>query len=194
MLASTPHIYVHTTEPITSIQLLPHNTNMVHIMKFYTCGGCRGNDQPEAIGAAAAVLNNGNREYSITTEYLPPYPPPTKLRAEITAIILALKRALEKYDELDTRPQLKVTIFSDSTYAIGCMTKWIFKWTNNGWTNAAGGDVVNRDLLEEAFDLDHRLKEVGDVEYVWILGEENRLADRLCNENMNGQREGVIGD
>ncbi|KAB8264139.1 ribonuclease H-like domain-containing protein [Aspergillus pseudonomiae] len=156
-------------------------------MEIYTDSSCRGNGQPGAIGAAAAVLKNGNGEYNTKTESLPPHPPPTKLRAEITAIILALKLALERYDELATRPQLKVTIYSDSTYAFGCMTKCIHKWADNGWTNAASGDVVNRDLLEEAFDLDKRLKEVGEVEYVWSLREKDQLADRLCNENMEGQ-------
>ncbi|OGM42553.1 ribonuclease H1 [Aspergillus bombycis] len=160
---------------------------MVYIMEIYTDGGCRGNGQSGAIGAAAAVLKNRYGKYSARTQSLPSYPPPTNQRAEITAIILALKQALEKYDELDTRPHLKVTIYSDSKYAIGCMTSWIHKWTKNGWTNAAGNDVVNRDLLEKASDLDDRLKEEGDVDYVWISREKNQLADRLCNEDMDDQ-------
>ena len=160
---------------------------MVYIMKIYVDGGCRGNGQPGAIGAAAAVFEKRNGGHYAWTKSLPQYPPPTNQRAEITAIILALEQALEKYENLDTNPYLDVKIYSDSKYAIGCMTNWIYKWTRNGWINAAGNEVANRDLIQEASDLDDRLKEEGDVEYIWISREENQLADRLCNECMDEQ-------
>lgn len=55
------------------------------------------------------------------------YEDPTNQRADITAMIIALAWALEKYEELDTSPRLDVTIYSDSKYAIGCMNDWIYK-------------------------------------------------------------------
>lgn len=160
---------------------------MVYIMEIYTDGGCRGNGQSGAIGAAAAAFKRKYGKYKCWTMELPSYPPPTNQRAEITAIIVALEQALEMYEELDSNPSLRVTIYSDSRYAVDCMTKWIYKWTNNGWINYAGRDVANRDLLEEASDLDDRLREEGEVEYLWIPREENKIADRLCNENMDNQ-------
>lgn len=160
---------------------------MVYIMEIYTDGGCRGNGQPGAIGAAAAVFKTKYGRYKCWTRSLPSYPPPTNQRAEITAIIVALEQALEKYNELDSNPWLHVKIYSDSRYAVDCMTKWIYKWANNGWINYAGRSVANRDLLEEASDLDDRLKEEGEVEYLWIPREENEIADKLCNENMDNQ-------
>lgn len=160
---------------------------MVYIMEIYVDGGCRDNGQPGAIGAAAAIFKKKYEGYDAWTKSLPPYPPPTNQRAEITAIILALEQALEKLEELDTNPYLDVKIYSDSRYAIGCMTNWIYKWARNGWINAAGNEVANRDLIQEASDLDDRLKEEGDVEYIWIPREENQLADRLCNEDMDKQ-------
>ena len=160
---------------------------MVYIMEIYTDGGCRGNGQPGAIGAAAAVFKTKYGKYDCWTKSLPSYPPPTNQRAEITAIIVALEQALEKYKELDSNPWLNVKIYSDSRYAVDCMTKWIYKWTKNGWINYAGRSVANRDLLEEASDLDDRLKEEGEVEYLWIPREDNKIADRLCNEDMDNQ-------
>lgn len=160
---------------------------MVYIMEIHVDGGCRGNGQPGAIGAAAAIFKKKYGGYDAWTKSLPRYPPPTNQRAEITAIILALEQALEKLEELDTNPYLDVKIYSDSRYAIGCMTNWIYKWARNGWINAAGNKVVNRDLIQEASDLNNRLKEEGDVEYIWIPREENQLADRLCNEHMDKQ-------
>jgi ribonuclease HI len=158
---------------------------MVYIMEIYIDGGCRGNGRPEAIGAAAAVFKKRNGGYTAWTKVLPSYPTPTNQRAEITAVILALEQALELYKELDMNPYLDVKIHSDSKYAIGCMTDWIYKWSQNGWINAAGNEVANRDLIEEASGLDDQLKEEGNVKYIWIPREKNELADRLCNEKLD---------
>ncbi|KAK1245522.1 hypothetical protein MKX08_005151 [Trichoderma sp. CBMAI-0020] len=161
---------------------------MVYTMEIYTDGGCRGNGRPWAIGAAAAAFKSRNGTYvDAWTRSLPSYPAPTNQRAELAAIILALEQALEKYQGLDTDPYLHVTIYSDSRYAVNCMTIWIHKWLQNGWTNAAGYEVVNRDLIEEAFDLGDRLGREGDLKYVWIPREKNEYADQLCNEDMDGQ-------
>lgn len=160
---------------------------MVYVMEIYVDGGCRGNGHPGSIGAAAAVFKKRYGGSESWTRSLPHTPTPTNQRAEITAIILALELALEKSDQLDTDPYLDVTIYSDSKYAVGCMNDWIYKWTRNGWVNAAGYEVANRDLIEEASDLDDRLKEIGDVQYIWIPREKNQLADECCNEDMDNQ-------
>jgi ribonuclease HI len=158
---------------------------MVYIMEIYVDGGCRGNGAPGSIAAAAAVFKLKHGRQTSWARVLPRYPPPTNQRAEITAIILAPELALEKCAELDANPWLDVKIYSDSKYAIGCMTKWVYKWTKNSWTNAAGNEVANRDLIEKASDLDDKLKEVGDVQYIWIPRGENWDADRYCNEAMD---------
>lgn len=160
---------------------------MVYIMEFYVDGGCRGNGQPGSIGAAAAVMKKKYGKIQYWMRSLPLSPTPTNQRAEIAAIILALEVALEKYDELDTNPYLDVTIYSDSKYAVECMNNWIHKWRNNGWINAAGYPVANQDLIENASELDERLKVEGDVEYVWIPREKNQLADKYCNEELDRQ-------
>ncbi|PYH29101.1 ribonuclease H-like protein [Aspergillus neoniger CBS 115656] len=138
---------------------------MVYIMKIYVDGGCRANGQPGSIGAAAAAVKSAS--------------------AEITSIILGLRMALDKSDHLYSQPRLDVTIYSDSTYAVICMEKWIYKWISNGWMNRKGIEVANRDLLEKAAVLDGRLKEKGDLQYVWIPREENQYVDKLCNDLMD---------
>jgi ribonuclease HI len=138
---------------------------MVYIMEFYVDGGCRRNGRSDAIGAAAIVLKRKSGNMTLWNEQLPSNPTPTSQRAEITAIIMALKQALELLDELNTDPYIDVTIYSDSRYAVDCMTKWIYKWTENDWTNARGYEVANRDLLEEASRLDDMVTEEGEVNY-----------------------------
>ncbi|EME39395.1 hypothetical protein DOTSEDRAFT_138875 [Dothistroma septosporum NZE10] len=162
---------------------------MVYKMVFHVDGGCRGNGQTGSIGAAAATLDTryGNQHSHKTQQLSSYYHTPTNQRAEIQAVILALEWAQEKYRGLDTTPELDITIYSDSKYAIGCMTDWIYKWTRNGWTNAAGNPVANRDLIEEASDLDDWVKDRGSIQYIWIPRDQNTNADRYCNEALDEQ-------
>jgi ribonuclease HI len=160
---------------------------MVYTMKIYVDGGCRGNGQPGSIGAAAVAFKLRYGRLKGWHRSLPRWPPPTNQRAEISAIILALEKALEKYDNLYSSPRLNVKIYTDSKYAVGCMRTWIDKWISNGWKNAAGNTVANRDLIAKASDLDDKLLELGKVKYIWIPREDNVYADSLCNDNMDGQ-------
>lgn len=157
---------------------------MPYRMVFNVDGGCRRNGRSDSIGAAACCFQRpyGNR-YTYKTRVLDDYPvPPTNQRAEITAIIMALEWALERFDELDGYPSLRVTIKSDSRYAVECMSNWIYTWVQNGWLNSRGREVVNRDLIERASDLDDRVKELGNVEYIWVPREDNVDADERCQE------------
>lgn len=163
---------------------------MVYNMEIYVDGGCRRNGRHDAIGAAAAVVKLKWGRYKTWTRDLPNEfwdPAPTNQRAEISAIILALDLALEKYDKLFTNPYIIVKIYSDSKYAVNCMSEWIYKWSHNGWINSAGNPVANQDLLQEASGLDDRLREEGRVEYIWIPREENQMADEACNNALDAQ-------
>lgn len=160
---------------------------MVYRMEIYVDGGCRGNGQPGSIGAAAAVLQKKWGGHDYWKRSLPRYPPPTNQRAEITAIIMGLEAALRQYKQLTGNPWLDVKIYSDSRYAVNCMNEWTYKWYKNGWINAAGNEVANRDIIEEASDLDDKLKEEGEVQYIWIPREQNKLADEYCNDAMDEQ-------
>ena len=51
-------------------------------------------------------------------------PRQTNQRAELTAILRALELAPLNRE---------VTIFSDSNYAINCVTTWFQNWRKNGW-------------------------------------------------------------
>jgi ribonuclease HI len=159
-------------------------------MNIYVDGACRGNGQPGATGAAAAVFKPKYGKHIWFTRVLPQYPTPTSQRAEIMAIILALEEALKKYDELDGYPRVYTRIYSDSKYAVGCMTEWIYKWTQNNWTTSAGYEVVNRDLIEKASDLDDKVSDLGPVEYIWISRGGNEDADRYCNQALDRQERG----
>ena len=158
---------------------------MVYIMKMKVDGGCRGNGQADAIGAAAVVniLKWGRQKR--WSEELPKLPRPTNSRAEISAIILALRKALERYQNLTRNPRLWLTIYSDSDYLVKSMNQYVHKWVRNGWRTAVGGDVKNQDLIKLALTLEDELKKKGTVRFVHIPREQNQDADSLCNAKLD---------
>ncbi|VDM39147.1 unnamed protein product [Toxocara canis] len=68
--------------------------------------------------------------------------PPTNNRAELSAVITALKTAHEK-------KLSRIIICTDSNLLIKSMNWWIDTWRKNGWKTANGGDVKNKDLIVE---------------------------------------------
>ncbi|KAI9046968.1 hypothetical protein LZ554_009043 [Drepanopeziza brunnea f. sp. 'monogermtubi'] len=156
-------------------------------MKIYIDGVCRrqaqGNGSLFAIGGAAAVLTYGFGSDSpeICDHFLRSSnyyggPPVTRKRAVITAVIIALLKALQKHYELGTDPYLNVEIYMDSKYVISCMTDWQYLWRSQNWITTARKEVANRDLIEEAVELNDRLMEKGRVEYIWIPLSQNQIA------------------
>ncbi|KAJ0426188.1 ribonuclease H-like domain-containing protein [Aspergillus carlsbadensis] len=163
---------------------------MVYKMELYVDGGCRHNGYSDAIGAAAIGFKTPRGGFQdCATEALPTNPTPTNQRAELSAIILALKKALEKRRELYNNPELEVTIYSDSRYAVGCMMEWADRWQQNEWHNSRGEKVANRRLIKEALGLESELMENGNLRYLYIPRERNRYADRLCNECLDEQEQ-----
>ncbi|KUF94868.1 Ribonuclease H [Phytophthora nicotianae] len=51
---------------------------------------------------------------------------------------------------IEDRDKTKVLfIYSDSKLLIESMSKWIYRWRNNGWKTVDGFDIQNQDLLEK---------------------------------------------
>jgi ribonuclease HI len=63
-----------------------------------------------------------------------------------------------------------VRIFSDSKYAISCVTDWAAKWEENGWRTSAG-PVKNQDLVQAVLArMKLRKGQGGATEYTWVKG------------------------
>ena len=159
---------------------------MVYIMQFQVDGGCRGNGRIDAVGAAACcALKVDGSPGEAWVAALPSWPPPTNQRAELTAIILALRVAISRHQKWDIRARLHVVVESDSRYAVNCMNTWLKKWRCNGWMNAAGCEVANRDVLEDALHWESELPDGTTVVYQWIPRSMNERADRHCNMELD---------
>jgi len=62
-------------------------------------------------------------------------------RAELQALIAALERAPN-----DDKP---LRLFTDSQYAIRCVSEWLPGWRRTNWKTKRGTDVLNKDLIQQ---------------------------------------------
>jgi ribonuclease HI len=153
---------------------LVHGT--VHI---YTDGSCSKNGTPAAVSGCGVWFGEGDaRNVSAVT----PLPPHTNQRAELCAVLLALRIVL-------AAPVLPcaVVVTSDSKYCVDGITSWLAKWEAHGWCKYDGSPVANLDLWQAVRavmrDLDDRNIA---LRLVWTKGHAsnpgNVAADRLASE------------
>ena len=110
----------------------------------FTDGSSRGNPGPGGFGAVVIFPENGDGELKVK-EIGGREDHTTNNRMELRACIEALSF-------LNTiNYKLQTVIYSDSSYVINGITKWVFGWQKNGWKTATKNEVENRDLWEELF-------------------------------------------
>ena len=94
-------------------------------MKVYTDGCCNNNGSGWAVVCPELMsIIRGD------------IPGATNQQAELSAIVQAVHWL---------GPNIE--IFTDSTYVIGCYTKWYQRWLTNGWVNSRGRPVENQQLI-----------------------------------------------
>lgn len=69
----------------------------------------------------------------------------TNQQAELYAIAKALEILTTRIEK--SHSLAKVEIWTDSDYAINCVTNWIHNWMKNGWKTANGAPVLHQDLI-----------------------------------------------
>ncbi len=100
-----------------------------HPTRVFADGACSGNPGPGGWGVII-VTSDGE-----VTELGGHEPGTTNNRMELTAVGKALRH-------LERTPG-PVHIYTDSTYVIQGITRWVFGWSRRGWKTAEGGDVAN---------------------------------------------------
>lgn len=107
----------------------------------------------------------------------------TNQRAELHAVGHALR---EIENSASVGDDISYEIYTDSQYAVNALEVWTPKWRDRDWISAAGREVVNRDIIEDASDLLDHLRDCDvDIELYHVRGhgdcEGNIEADRLAN-------------
>ncbi len=179
-LDSDGNLVYKTKAEKTSNKTIPKPDPPPGMLTIYTDGSSLRNG---AAGARAGVgvyfgpgdIKNVSEALSGTRQ--------TNQRAELTAILRAL----------DIAPRHRnVTIYTDSRYAIDCVTNWYKNWKRNGWLTANKKPVENRDLIQEVRGKMEEREGLGRGTYfMWVKGHSgdkgNAEADRLAVE---GARQG----
>jgi len=135
---------------------------------IYTDGACSGNPGP---GGWGAFLQSGQHE----KELYGGEAMSTNQRMEMQAVIEALKAL--KYDS-------EVILYSDSSYVLNGIQKWMIDWKKRGWKNSKKQDVANRDLWEK---MDHQ-QQRHEITWQWVKGHAgnvgNERADALARKGI----------
>lgn len=91
---------------------------------------------------------------------------------ELTAILRAMVW-------LSANSSPPATIYSDSRYAINCVSRWAAGWERKGWKKA-GGPIQNLDLIKAMLPISRSL----DLRWQWVRGHSgvrwNALADTVA--------------
>ncbi|KAG8160318.1 hypothetical protein KVR01_009854 [Diaporthe batatas] len=152
------------------------------LLEIYTDGSTLSNGQTGAVAGVGVFFGDGDpRNISERLSGTPQ----TNQRAELTAILRALETV-----PLDQG----VMIWSDSMYAINCVTEWFVKWEKNGWKTHKG-QVQNRDLVEAVLVKIRERESHGTTTLIkWIKGHEssagNISADKLAVGGANMAKSG----
>jgi ribonuclease HI len=83
-----------------------------------------------------------------------------------------------------TDPAVPLEVRLDSTYTRDAVTKWLVNWKRNGWKNAGGKPVANRELIQRI----DGLLEGRDVTFVYVPAHQvdgdplNAIADKAASD------------
>lgn len=106
----------------------------------YADGACINNGRPDARAGFGVWFESPDHKHSHTA-YRLRGDVQTNNRAEITALIVAIQMSMNDGRDL--------IICSDSQYAMNTVAVWIDKWQDNGYRNANGAPIANKDIIME---------------------------------------------
>ncbi len=115
------------------------------IYTIFCDGSCVRNGQPGARAAYAVAVLCDEKEVHTFVERVPESEPQTNQRAELRALLYALQYMRESL--------YTGTIYTDSKYAIQCVTTWGPLWRAAGWKKADKKPALHVDLIEPMLEL-----------------------------------------
>lgn len=135
---------------------------------IFTDGACSGNPGPGGWGSVILspeqqVIELGGGDPSTTNN-----------RMEMGAAIGALQALAGLEGDIQ--------VFTDSTYLIRGITKWIWGWRKRGWKTADGAAVQNQDLWEQLAVLVTARKNLGSkIDWYYVRGHTGNPGNERCD-------------
>lgn len=113
----------------------------------------------------------------------------TSQTAELQACMAALEMVIIIKKKTLEQEMSQVIIKAHSEYVFKGMTEWTTKWAKNGWLNAKGLPVANRELFQEVEKKIKDLNEMGVEILFWqVTRSQNQDAEKLANSAFDGAR------
>ena len=128
---------------------------------IFTDGAARGNPGPGGWGAIIltddSAVELGGRESHTTNN-----------RMELTAVISALESA---------KNETEITLYTDSSYVLSGITRWVKGWQKNKWKTSKKEDVLNKDLWERLVNLtSHKV-----IDWKLVKGHSGTAGNERCD-------------
>jgi ribonuclease HI len=144
------HIQTQISSVIPSppIPTCPAPTEATTIYNIFTDGACPNNGRKGAKASYGIVFLGISEQGPPLLEIaqpVPPQEPQTNQRAELSAIYNALQIVQERNIWKEAS---KICIWTDSQYAIKCITEWGPGWKAKGWKKRDGKPIEHLDILK----------------------------------------------
>jgi len=136
---------------------------------IYTDGSSLGNPGPGGYGCVIVF-----RDHGIVTELGGYNKTTTNNKMELMAILSALEHV--KHKKIDSKTL--ITIYTDSSYAINGITKWVFGWQKNNWKTSTKTDVQNVDLWKPLALITHYFTKLS---FVHVRGHTGIWGNERCD-------------
>ncbi len=142
---------------------------------IFTDGASRGNPGPGGWGAIVIteekVAELGGGEKNTTNN-----------RMELSGALGALSYLdVEKISG-------EIILYTDSSYLINGITKWVYGWSRNGWKTKTKDDVVNRDLWEKLYAVSQGKK----IEWKYLGGHVGIVGNERADDIATGFADGTL--
>ena len=136
---------------------------------IFTDGSSLGNPGPGGYGSVIVfqqldeVIELGGNKVKTTNNEM-----------ELSAVIAALSQS--------TFNTADVEIFTDSSYVINGITKWVYGWEKNGWKTQAKEDVANKALWQTLIGLVRARETSSKVSWNYVPGHVGVTGNERCDE------------
>jgi ribonuclease HI len=99
----------------------------------------------------------------------------TNNQMEITAAIEAI--SFISFSKISQLPP-PILIYTDSSYLINGITKWVYGWQKNNWKTTTKGEVLNKTLWEKLIEVSKDKK----IDWKYVSGHSGIKGNERCDE------------
>jgi ribonuclease HI len=156
----------------------------VELQTIYCDGCCLSNGRAEArAGFGVYVINLSGTGLLSESFRVPVGDPQTNQRAELLALRYALSIVAE-------HPSVVYDIYTDSRYAIDCLTKWCNAWEASGWRKSDNKPVLHAEIIQDCLTM---FRSAGDRVRLHHIAAHTGFSDAHSRGNAEADRLARVG-